>query len=224
MTPRGGTRVRATKKPVVVLAGEDSNDRRCLRIVLEAMCPQMKGRLVEINEPVRLRQATGQRLTDRVNKLARLARARAAREKAELACFFVHEDLDALDGEEYVRIRDRVQDALNREMNSAHYGLAAWETEAWMFLFPKALKAFVSSWEVPSKYLGRDTGKIHDPKKVLMNEIGNSSRRYRESDAPGVLEKAVSLGSLRELSGSNRSWSDLCVNVERCCGEHLGNR
>ncbi|WP_063843027.1 hypothetical protein [Sphaerimonospora mesophila] len=208
----------------MVLAGEDSNDRRCLRLLLEALCPQMKGRLVEINEPVRLRQATGQRLTDRVNKLARLARARAAREKAELACFFVHEDLDAVDGEEYIRIRDRVQDALDREMGSAHYGLAVWETEAWLLLFPKALKAFVSSWEVPSKYQGKDTGKVHDPKNVLMNKVGNSARRYRESDAPGVLEKAISMGCLTQPLGTNRSWNDLFANVERCCGEHLRNR
>lgn len=224
MTPRGGTRIRATKRPVAVLAGEDSNDRRCLRILLDALCPEMKGRLVEINEPVRLRQATGQKLTERVARLAKLARARAVREKAELACFFIHEDLDAVDSEEYTRIRDRVQDALDKEIGSAHYGLAVWEIEAWILLFPKALKAFVSSWEVPSKYQGRDTGKISDPKNVLVNELGNSSRRYRESDAPGVLEKAVSLGCLTEPSGTNRSWNDLCTNVSHCCREHLRSR
>lgn len=221
MSPRGSTRIRATKKPVIVLAGEDSNDRRCLRILLENFCPEMRGRLVEINEPVRLRAATGTRLVERANKIARLARARAAREKAELACIFVHEDLDATDGEEYLATRERVQQALTREVLSAHYTLAVWETESWLFLFPQSLQAFVSTWKLPSRHQGRDTGKINDPKKVLMNEMGNHSRRYKEADAPGVLEKAAELGHLVQPSGTNRSWTTLRADIEQCCSTHL---
>jgi hypothetical protein len=43
---RGGTRVRPTKKPIVVVAGEDRNDRLALRVLLEEFCPEMRGRIV----------------------------------------------------------------------------------------------------------------------------------------------------------------------------------
>lgn len=56
---RGGTGTRAAKKPIIVLAGEDRNDCKSLRILLEAFCPDMRGRIVEIKDSVRLRQATG---------------------------------------------------------------------------------------------------------------------------------------------------------------------
>lgn len=224
MSPRAHTRIRASRKPVVVLAGEDSNDRRCLRVLLEALCPDMRGRLVEINQPVRLRHATGATLTERVNKLVRLARARAARESAELGCFFIHEDFDSIDGQEYIDVRDRVQKEFYKATGCAHYTLAVWETESWLFLFPQALQAFVSSWKLPARYQGKDTGKISDPKKVLMNEMGSISRRYREADAPGVFERAAEGGHLSQPTGTNRSWDRLYSDISECCSEHLAKR
>jgi hypothetical protein len=128
-----GTRTRATRKPIVIIAGEDGNDRRSLRTLLEAQCTEMHGRLVEINDSVRLRLATGKNLADRVAALGRKARARAIREQADLACVFVHEDLDSCHSADYDDARGRVQDALEAEFGSAHYVLdvlAAAEMEA----------------------------------------------------------------------------------------------
>jgi hypothetical protein len=163
VSPRGGTRQRAVRKPVIVLAGEDSNDRQCLRIAIEALCPAAKGRIVEINDAVRLRQASHENLTARVDKLARVARARAARENAEIAAVFVHEDYDAVDSDQRQGVRRRVQDAL----------------------------------------------RVHDPKQVLMREVSGKGPRYRESDAPKVLQKAVDLAVLGNPTGTNCSWHEL---------------
>lgn len=221
MSPRGGTRIRATRRPVVVLAGEDRNDRRCLRILLEAYCQDMRGRLVEINEPVRLHKVPAERLQRRVSELARLVRARAVGEDAELACVFVHEDLDGTDGDDYPLIQRRVQEALCAELGSAHYVLAVEEIEAWLLLFPDALSAFVGSWKVPARYRGKDTGRLADPKGILMREVSRSGRRYRESDAPAVLEKAVAAEIHKAPAGSNRSWAQLAADAEECCRHHL---
>jgi hypothetical protein len=90
---RIGTAGGATRRPVVVIAGEDGNDRRALRVLLEGICPDMAGRLVEIRDSVRLRYADDTALRQRVSVLYRKALARAERERAELACLFVHEDL-----------------------------------------------------------------------------------------------------------------------------------
>lgn len=41
-----------------MLAGEDTNDRRVLRILIEAFCPDTRGRIVEVHDVVRLCRAS----------------------------------------------------------------------------------------------------------------------------------------------------------------------
>lgn len=221
MSRRGGTRVRATRKPVIILAGEDGNDRKSLRILLEAFCPDMRGRIIEINDSVRLRQASGETLRSRVITLANKVRARAAREDADVACVFIHEDFDAADSDAYQTVRNRIQDALDASFDTAHYVLAVWEIEAWLLLFPDSLSAFVSSWTVPAKYRNKDTGRLTDPKRILTHEISNGSRLYRESDAPALFDKTVALNCHKTPAGSNRSWDQLQQDVQQCCNGHL---
>jgi hypothetical protein len=48
----GGTGRRATRKPIVVVAGESANDREVLRFFLEEFCPEMQGRIVFLNDKV----------------------------------------------------------------------------------------------------------------------------------------------------------------------------
>jgi hypothetical protein len=209
----------------VVLVGEDRNDRSSLRILLEAFCPQMRGRIVEVNDAARLRGAkTDATLTARVDQLARQVRARAAREDADLACVFVQEDLDHTDGREYGEARDRVQAALDRAFKSAHYVLSVYEVEAWLLLFPDALESHVSAWQVPKQYRNRDTGTLGDPKQILKRKVSGRGRPYVESDAPDVLEKAVALGCLHTPSGTNRSWDRFRSDAAICCRQHVGRR
>lgn len=222
MTRRGGTAISATKRPVVVLAGEDRNDRKSLRVVLEKWCPAMNGRLVEIIDPVRLHGAKSHgELTSRVKTLASRARARAKLERADLACVFVHEDFDRPDGDEYVATRTRVQRALDAELANAHYVLSVAEVEAWLLLFPDALTKLVSGWTVPKQYRNRDTGTFDDPKKLLKQNVSTAARRYRESDAPDVLAKAVEQNLLDQPVGSNRSWAQLRADASECGQRHI---
>jgi len=212
------TRIRAMRKPIVVLAGESSNDRAVLRILLEACCPQARGRIVEVNDIVRLRQAGDSNLGARVTKLANSIRARAERERASVACVFVHEDFDAVDSDERDAARRRVQMALERELDHAHYVLATWEIEAWLLLFPKALAEFATSWKVPAQYQGKDTGKINDPKRVLCQQVSGKGPKYKESDSPAIVRRAVDLGLHLTLTGSNRSYSQFRDDIVTCCG------
>jgi hypothetical protein len=210
---------------VVVLAGEDRNDRASLRILLEEFCPQMRGRIVELNDAPKLRDARTSRLPERVDALARLVRARAARESADIACVFVQEDLDQVDGDVYLATRERVQIALDKAFLSAHYVLSVWELEAWLLLFPDALSSLVSGWDVPRQIRNTDTGRMADPKSVLKHVVsGSSNRRYRESDAPDVFQKAVLLGLLGQPSGTNRSWTRFREDAGEYCRDHVGRK
>jgi hypothetical protein len=190
-------------------------------MLLEAFCPDMQGRIVEISDSVRLRLATDATLAERAHVLAKKVRARAARERGDVACVFVHEDSDAVDSERQETIRKRVQAALERALGRAHYVLSIGEIEAWLLLFPDALAAYVSSWTLPSKYQNKDTGMLKDPKRILGQDLGTSSRPYRESDAPRIFEKALSLGSTEGPRGRNRSWEQFRADAAACCREHL---
>ncbi|HET9899326.1 MAG TPA: hypothetical protein VFQ44_30745 [Streptosporangiaceae bacterium] len=188
-----------------------------MRIVLEAMCSQAHGRIVEINDIVRLRQADDATLRKRVTKLAGSVRARGVREGAEIRCVFVHEDFDETDSELRVKARHRVQGALDREFNRVYYVLAAWEVEAWLLLFPEALKEFTSAWSTPARYLGADTGLIRDPKRVMMREVSKAGPQYRESDAPDIIQKVTDLGLHKSPSGHNRSYEEFLSSASDCC-------
>ena len=214
--------MRAIRKPVVVVAGEDRNDRQVLRVLLEEFCPNMRGRIVEMAKSVPLRIASADTLGERVRKLARFAKARAERERADLACVFIHEDLDRPGGgEEHATVLRRVQDALHREFATAHYVLATAETEAWLLLFPDALAGYAVGWSLPRRYHGCDTAQLGDPKRIMMNDVSRSGRTYRESDAPDVIAKAVDTGAVHTPSGTNQSWTQLRDDVSACCESHL---
>lgn len=221
MSRRAGTAGRATRKPVVVLAGEDANDRDTLRTVLEAMCPEMRGRLVEIRDSVRLREATGQVLRDRLSVLYWKALARARREDAELACLFIHEDWDGVDGQGRDSAYQRVERELLALSSRAHYVLATWEVEAWLLLFPRAVVRVLGG-RVPGSYRGRDTGLLTNPKKLLKREF-RAGREYQESDSAQILQAAADVGCIANPVGQNGSWKQLQEHVRLCCARHLPN-
>jgi hypothetical protein len=216
---QGWTRGRPTRRPLIVLAGEDSSDRKVLRALLEAACPDARGRIVEINDIVRLRDAGDVALIERAERMAGHIRARAQREQAEVACVFVHEDFDAADSAQRDTVRRRVEEILRRSFEKAYYILAAWEIEAWLLLFPDAISAVNVTWVVPNRYHGIDTGLLTDPKRVMKQVVSRSNNsRYKETDAPRVIEKVAELGLQDSRSGSNRSYSELQQAASDCCG------
>jgi hypothetical protein len=168
---------------------------------------------------VRLRDADDAALIQRSFSLLGKVRARAAREEAEVACLFVQEDFDAPDSRRRDAIQLRVQNALRRELVRTYYILVAWELEAWLLLFPEAISAARSAWILPNRLRGVDTGRITDPKRVMKDEVSTVAKtRYREDDAPRVVEQAVKLGLQLNPAGSNRSYDELQQAASDCCG------
>lgn len=213
----GGTSRRATRRPIVVVAGESANDREVLRCFLEEFCPEMRGRIVFLNDKVPLRDAGEENLKKRVARFAAQVRAKAARERASIAAVFVHEDLDEVDSGRYDVVHERVQRALARELEYAYYVLAVWEIEAWLLLFPEEVAAFATRWQVPASRRGRDTGRFQDPKRIFKEEISRAGTTYRESDAPAIANRIIAHEALSSQSGSNRSYEAFRSDaVDRC--------
>lgn len=203
-----------------MVAGESANDREILRRFLEAFCPEMTGRVVFLNDKVPLRDASEANLAIRISRFARQVRARAAREGADVAAVFVHEDLDDVDSEKFDLVRKRVQNALARELDNAHYVLATWEIEAWLLLFPEEITGFSARWQVPARRLGKDTGRFQDPKRIFKDEISKAGPHYRESDGPAIAAQVVAHGRQASPTGRNRSYEEFRHDVADQC-QHL---
>ncbi|WP_330291492.1 hypothetical protein [Streptomyces sp. NBC_00576] len=197
------------ERGVIVLAGEDSNDCRIVAEVVKQHHADLgNARLVEISDKTRLKTATGPELAARIRTIIGKAKGRALRAKGPLVGLVIHEDLDGYTDATYSRIRANVAGALARESpcNSA-LALAAWESEAWLLLFPDAFPAVRPNWKVPAQLRGRDTGSIKSPKEELKRRLVSAA--FRESDGPKVAEQARSLGLLASgPTGTNLSYTD----------------
>ncbi|WP_432744443.1 hypothetical protein H7827_10590 [Streptomyces sp. JH002] len=204
----------ALGRSVIVLAGEDSNDRKVVRELISELCPGLGSKLIEIRDSVRLKAATPGKLDERVRVLVGKAKAGAARERAALSGIVVHEDLDAVTGTEYAVTRQRLRTAFERQAPCpSAVALAAWETEAWLLLFPEAFAAVRAGWKVPTSLIGRDTGKLRNPKEELHRRLG--SPRYRESDAVEIMRAARQQGLMRKpITGSNGSYEDFVADLK----------
>ncbi|MET7384339.1 hypothetical protein ACFYPT_25815 [Streptomyces sp. NPDC005529] len=211
MTPRNGG---PQERGVIVLAGEDSNDCRIVAEIVKQHHPNLgNARLVEISDKTRLKTATGPDLAARVRTIIGKAKGRALRARGPLVGLVIHEDLDGYTDAEYTRVRANVAGALSRETpcNSA-LALAAWESEAWLLLFPDAFPAVRPNWKVPAQLQGRDTGTIKSPKEELKRRLG--APVFRESDGPVIAQQARSLGLLTSgPTGTNRSYRDFVQEV-----------
>lgn len=198
---------------VIVLAGEDSNDCRVMAQLVRGLHPGLAAaKLVEISDPVRLKGAAPAQLPARIGTLIGKAKGRALRAKADLLGLVVHEDLDGYPDERYARIRSAIAAELARQSPcDTAFALAAWETEAWLLLFPDAFTRVKPRWKVPAELRDRDTGKVRDPKEALRAKLGSPA--FRESDGPQVAAAAREQGLLPHPAGTNRSYSDFVAEL-----------
>lgn len=199
---------------MIVVAGEHTNDRKIVTHLVRALCPGLEAEIVEISDDVRLKSATGDRLAQRVQILVKKAKAKALSKKADLSGLIVHEDLDGVTDNKYDAVRKALASAF--EHNSpcpTGLALAAWESEAWLLLFPTAFTHVHRGWRIPASLSSRDTGKLSGPKELLQQKLG--SPKFREDDGPKVMAAACKHGLLvGPIHGSNRSYADFVSDLE----------
>lgn len=208
------------QRSVIVVAGEHTNDRTVVARLIRELCPGLPSEIAEIRDDVRLKQATGANLTARVRTLVRKANAKATSRQAELAGLVVHEDLDGVTDGRYATVRRTLAEALSSSSPCpTALALAAWETEAWLLLFPDAFPRVHPGWRLPAALTGRDTGMIASPKEALQRRLGTP--RFREDDGVRVISAACELGLVAEagrIRGGNRSYRDFVAELDQWSG------
>lgn len=181
-----------SRKPTALLVfGENDNDREVLCQLVRALRPDTSARLEKRRDPVIV---TKNRDQAKLKKQANTFAAQVKRDSVrfDVKAILIHEDCDAV---------EPAHEPLARQIEGEHGTKAvpviaatpAWETEAWLFLWPDAAPMHVKSWARPARR-GKRVGLIVNAKEEYRQAVrpagGKTTRPYEESDAPKIVEKA----------------------------------
>jgi hypothetical protein len=191
---RGKGKGKAGKRPPLVLVfGEDENDTKSIRELIESLRADLAGKVQTRREPlVLIKDARPEDVPDRARKIADAVDA--SRATHDIVCVFAHEDRDDFEPKHEDTCK-KIEEALERAGCPAHAVVPAWELEAWWFMWPGAVQAVrPKSWRAPDDYLGKEVGKIKDAKEELKRKVvpkdlkpekRKGYRTYQAADAPG---------------------------------------
>jgi hypothetical protein len=109
------------------------------------------------------------------------------------------------------------QGLLNQGVSQAVAAAAAWEIEAWWFLWPDAALAVNSKWQHP-KPPSRNVGLIEDAKEAFRQALrprtkGRRPRDYTESDSPKIAVQVKNLGIIDQRAAISRSFDRFLSKV-----------
>lgn len=208
----------ATRTPLVLVFGEDENDRQSIRILASGLRPDLAPHIVPRRNPILLVKGLKElKARQRAVSWRRTVEAES-RVRGVLAAI-MHEDCDE---------REPAHLLLSAEIERRYSSPAcrvipatpAWELEAWWFLWPDAAQALVSSWRRPDKYIGKNVGLIADAKEAYRRATspigrGSGQRVYRESDSPLLAAIVVQLGLLHHPLAVSGSFSEFADRVKK---------
>jgi hypothetical protein len=203
----------------VLVFGESTNDTFALRQLIEALCPDLEGRVEVRRQPqIHLKDVPLDKMPGRVEKILRQIRLEI---ECELLCVFVHEDCDAVEpadeGASAV-----IEAAFAKAGLQVHAVTPAWEIEAWWLQWPEQVSAVRSSWAVPDKHVGRQVGRIENAKEELDRLVRPKGAKraflgYRESDSEAIARRIKQDDVARAPRATSASYSRFVRDVEKCC-------
>ncbi len=205
------------RAPVVLVFGEDSNDARSVSVLIEALCPTLKGRVKARREPPSLQRTAspGATLTwiDRIADVVR-------NNERPVACVFVHRDSDIHDPQG--KLQQDTETALRKSgLTNAHAVVPVHEIEAWWLLYPDATEQLRPSiWKDTLQRSSRNWDAVANPKEELRERTAKRGRghAYSEADSPRVAEHvAAAIANCTSPSGHSRSFEGFVSSVAECC-------
>ena len=216
MTARATGRVSSRARPVVLVFGESINDARAVASLIQALCPQLEGRVRALPRPTSLqRAASAPKVAGWINRLHGAVLAH----RQPVACVFVHRDADGPDPT--AQLARATQAMLtNAGLQRAYAVVPTCEIESWWLAFPTATESLRTSWSgVLPKTPGR-VDSILDPKRRLARLTGRKNPRhgYSEADSPAVARQvANAIAAGVQPSGHSPSYRHFVRSVGDCC-------
>jgi len=200
----------------VLVFGEDENDTRAVKHLLEGLRPDGNW-TVEARKrpPVLIRDAQPKDLSSRTERI--LAVVRAEEIDSDVIAVFAHEDCDAVEPA-HVALESKIVSAFASTKYHVAAAVPAWEMESWLMQWPDAFPLHVPSWApVDKTYRGRSVGTIVDSKEHLDRALraNGSTRKYRETDAPILTQIVAKRGWARDPRAKSDSYAAFVSSADR---------
>jgi hypothetical protein len=210
--------------PLVLVFGEDENDRKSIRELIEALRPDLVGKVQERRHPlVLIKNARPEDVPERAQRIADAVDIDRALH--DVVCVFAHEDCDDVEPKHEAACA-KIEAALAKAGCPAHAVVPAWELEAWWFMWPEAVQAVrPKSWRAPDDYLGKKVGLIKDAKeelgkKVVPKDLKPEKRKnfphYQESDSPEIARHVREKKLARNPGAKSDSYARFLSSVDQC--------
>lgn len=121
-----------------------------------------------------------------------------------------HQDCDDVEPS-HLELTQRIRDRLSKLGVEIVPATPAFETEAWLFLWPDAAPMVNASWSRPA-LTGRKVGLIQNAKEAFRRALrghskGKPPRDYEESDCPKILAKVRSEGMVHRVDAVSESYT-----------------
>lgn len=206
---------RKPKKPVILVFGEDDNDRESIVELVKALCPAAP--------PVKKRKSPlvlvrGRQQAETQKNAMSAAKIVTAAMRTEHVCLVIaHEDCDAVEPAHIDLSRD-IESTWGKAVPCPVIAATpAFEIEAWWFLFPDAVAKVVTAWN-PLPKTNRNVGKSINAKEALIRALrpstkGKPPRDYTESDSPEIARHIRELGLARKPQGESGSFVKFANSV-----------
>lgn len=192
--------LKPSRPPAVLIFGEDANDRDLIAELVRALRPGTP-RLEKRASPLILVKGRADASKKKKNAADVAAEVRRSKVRFDVRGVIAHADTDAVEPAHEAVAADLEQRLVGDAVPSPVAAIAAWETEAWLFLWPDAAVAVVPSWQRPAR-TGQRVGLIEDAKEAFGRAVKSSpgaKRTYGESDSPKIAKGAIcrSCGALQ---------------------------
>ena len=189
---------------LILVFGEDDNDRRALVNLIRAFVPNGKDVRIETRRrPTILSRDAHRKRPRMAEEVAAFWRAERAR--ARRVDVVAHRDCDAVEPAHATEAAALVSDLRAAGVPNVIAATPAWEIETWWMLFPEAVQAVRRCWKVVNYHSG-NVGVIQNAKERLRRDLrpsGAASKTcpdFVESDGIRISEEILKRG----LAGTPR--------------------
>lgn len=202
---------------LILIFGEDDNDRKAIRELLGALRPDLPAAKLLRRPTVLIKDAALAKARSNAQGIAGVVRA--AETRSTVLKVLAHQDCDACEPD-HLETAERIEGELARASVDAIAVTPAWEIEAWWFLWPEAVVAVHPSWRLPIPSR-QQVGRIRNAKEELRRAVrprasrGRRGRGYVESDSPRIAAKVRELGLIHELKADSGSFREFRSKVEK---------
>lgn len=192
----------------ILIFGEDDNDISAVRELILALRPEHRHVKKRRSPPVLVKGLDNARARKNLEAIA--AVVKAEQRLGQRCAVVAHRDCDAVEPA-HETLAKRIEDGLTREgIDQVVATVAAWEIEAWWFLWPDAVAAVNGKWR-RLKPPQLQVGMIPDAKEALRKALrphakGKRPPDYKESDSPKIASKVRELGLIDKPSASSGSF------------------